>query len=514
MNKKLREGEALYRTIVEDQMELICRFLPDGTLTFVNEAYCRYFDKQREELIGQTFMSLIPDEDRGKAEMHLACLNQDNPVGTMEHRVILPNGEIRWQQWSDRAIFDEQGHLIEFQSVGRDITDYKQTEETLQQRNRELTLLSRASQAFISTLDLDQVLITVLEEVCYLLEVVASAIWLIDTETDELVCRQVSGSRNSQKLRGLRLPPGEGIAGWVAHHSQSLIVADAQTNKYYCKETEQQTGLVLHSILTVPLRARLNVIGVIQVVDTEVNRFGATDLMLVESLATTAAIAIENARLYEQTRRDAETKAMLLAEVNHRVQNNLATIIGLLSIERNYVQTEDRAIMKDLINRVRGLATVHKLLSASDWSPLPLAQLTERVIYTALQALPPDKQVLVKVTPSRIELLPKQANHLALVINELVTNTLKYALSERQVVHITVRIALDDDVVVFEFQDDGPGYPEETLHLERHNVGLYLVQAIVCGDLRGELALRNDPGAVTTIRFAIDQGTVNSGSAP
>ena len=114
----LRESEARYRAIVEDQTELICRFLPSGLITFVNEAYCRYFGKAREELIGQTFMPLIPEDDHQKAEAHFAALSADNPLATIEHRVIMPDGDVRWQQWTDRAIADERGRIIEFAGGG------------------------------------------------------------------------------------------------------------------------------------------------------------------------------------------------------------------------------------------------------------------------------------------------------------------------------------------------------------------------------------------------------------
>jgi diguanylate cyclase (GGDEF)-like protein/PAS domain S-box-containing protein len=127
----LRESEARYRAIVEDQTELICRFLPDGTLTFVNQAYCHYFGKKREDLVGSSFMPLVLEGDQPFVEEQFTSLSLENPVVTYEHRVMLPDGQIRWQQWTDRAIFDEQGRFIEFQSVGRDITEWVRAEEQL-----------------------------------------------------------------------------------------------------------------------------------------------------------------------------------------------------------------------------------------------------------------------------------------------------------------------------------------------------------------------------------------------
>jgi len=362
--------------------------------------------------------------------------------------------------------------------------------------------LAEAAAVVSSTLDIDQVLVTVLEEARRLMGVTASSIWLVDPstgsgqalETGELICRQVIGPQ-SKVVRGWRLEAGQGIAGWVAQTGESLIVPDTWADERHFKGVDQQTRLPLRSILTVPLRVRRGVIGVLQVVDTEVNRFQSTDLVLVESLATTAAIAIENAQLYEQARRDAETKSVLLREVNHRVKNNLSAIIGLLYAERRRARTEDMAayefMMQDLINRVQGLTTVHDMLSASGWAPLSLSDLTIRLIQSALQMLPRGKRVSIDVTPSPIRVTPDQAHNLALVINELATNTVKYTLHERHAAQITVSIGIDDDdgtrTVLVEFRDDGPGYPEEILRLERHSVGLDLMQNIVRKRLRGEL---------------------------
>jgi len=127
--KELRKSEERYRTVVQDMPAMICRFLPDGILTFVNSPYCDYFDKKNEALIGQNFFQFIPEEDQEKVRNHFNSLNQIDPMITYEHQVIAPDGNIRWQQWTDRAIFDEKNRLTEYQSVGRDITEEKLSQE-------------------------------------------------------------------------------------------------------------------------------------------------------------------------------------------------------------------------------------------------------------------------------------------------------------------------------------------------------------------------------------------------
>jgi PAS domain S-box-containing protein len=125
----LRESKAQYQSVVEDQTELICRLLPDGTYTFVNGAYCRYFGHSPEELLGRKFFMFIPPDGRQACIDFLASITPEHPLGMREHQVIAPGGEIRWQQWTDRGLFDSDGRLLEFQAVGRDITERKRAEE-------------------------------------------------------------------------------------------------------------------------------------------------------------------------------------------------------------------------------------------------------------------------------------------------------------------------------------------------------------------------------------------------
>ncbi len=137
----LQESEERYRNIIEDQTELICRFRPDYTLTFINTAYCRFFKKRKEELIGFNFMNLIPDKDRQKVGGHIASLSKEQPVSTHEHQVFLPNGEIGFQQWTNRVILNNEGNVEEYQAVGRDITDLKRAEEALKRAKDNLERL-------------------------------------------------------------------------------------------------------------------------------------------------------------------------------------------------------------------------------------------------------------------------------------------------------------------------------------------------------------------------------------
>lgn len=132
IEQALRESEERYRVIIEDQTELICRFKPDGTLIFVNDAYCRYFIKNRQELLGQNLQTVLA-EIWSQILQSLLTLTKENPVTVQESYIEKPNGETVWLQWNQRAMFNEKDELVAFQMVGRDITATKQAERELRE---------------------------------------------------------------------------------------------------------------------------------------------------------------------------------------------------------------------------------------------------------------------------------------------------------------------------------------------------------------------------------------------
>lgn len=136
MEAALKKSEIRYRAVVEDQTELISRFLPDFTCTFANEAYCRYFGKKREELLGRSLRQLFPEKELPRLEKQLAAMTPEAPAMIHEQKIIGARGDIRWQLWSNRVIFDEKGRVVEYQSVARDITKRRKAETALKKSRR------------------------------------------------------------------------------------------------------------------------------------------------------------------------------------------------------------------------------------------------------------------------------------------------------------------------------------------------------------------------------------------
>lgn len=235
----------------------------------------------------------------------------------------------------------------------------------LARRAQELAMLNKAGQMLTSSLDLNQVLATGLDEVIRLLDVVGASIWLLEPAPGEgpphtsrwLVCREASGARQ-EVVRNWRLAPGQGIVGWVAQNGQPLIVPDVQADGRHFQEVDQRTGISVHSILCAPLQVKNTVIGVLEVVDTRVNRFTADDLTLVEPLAAFAAIAVENARLYAEAKR--------LRDFNEEIVQSIEEGV-LLENAAGYI-TFANTKMTDLL----GIPAAE--LFGQHWTGLPVAE--------------------------------------------------------------------------------------------------------------------------------------------
>jgi len=149
----LKESEERYRSVVEDTPFLLCSFLPGGEITFVNSAYCEYFGKTSEELIGNNFIFLIPEDERQTVLDNIMLLTVDAPTMTHEHQVTAPNGQVHWQRWTNRGIFDEQGRAVFYQSFGEDITDQKKAEQALKESEEHYKMLAERMNDGLSQVD-------------------------------------------------------------------------------------------------------------------------------------------------------------------------------------------------------------------------------------------------------------------------------------------------------------------------------------------------------------------------
>jgi PAS domain S-box-containing protein len=226
----------------------------------------------------------------------------------------------------------------------------------------------------------------------------------------------------------------------------------------------------------------------------------------VEATGTVQDITVRRAA-EEQLNAFADHQRVLVREVNHRVKNNLAAIVEILDLEKDRALAAGRGEVVDvtsgIASRVRALASVHSLLSQSEWRPVRLLDLCDGILAGILNR-EGDGPARVAVGGDPVHVDSVQANNLALVLNELGVNSVKHARRPDGVI-ASLDIADLGDSVALTYSDDGAGFPEAVLDKEgdsaANGAGLDLVRGIVGQSLRGSVELRNGPGALVVIRF-------------
>lgn len=142
-----------YKILAESRDELVACFRPDLTLTYVNEAYCQYFGRPRKEVLDHNFMQFVPQADHDFIKTYISTLTANQPVKIAEHRVVKPDGQICWLEWTDQVLLDEHNQIIEYQTVARDITALKQAEIALAEEREWLAVTLRSIEEGVISID-------------------------------------------------------------------------------------------------------------------------------------------------------------------------------------------------------------------------------------------------------------------------------------------------------------------------------------------------------------------------
>ncbi len=412
----------------------------------------------------------------------------------------------------------------------------KQIGKVLRRHSRELALLNRLGRELTATLDLQQAAERLMQAVIEIIGAEGASVWLWDEKQEGwLACQAITHSQE-HSLADLRLSPGQGIAGWVAQNEESAIVPYAPNDPRFFPGIDAQTGLRTISLLAAPLRIRGKVIGVLEVVNKQNGNFDTDDLALVETLAASAAIAIDNAKLVEALRQHVEElKARsedldaFAHSVAHDLKTPLAKIIGFVEVlEEDYatISEEEARLylntimqsghkMSNIIDELLLLASVRKIEEA-ELEPLDMAE----IVAAAQRRL----TYLTRKRQAEIIMPPEGAWPVALGyapwVEEVWVNYLSNAIRyggrpPRVELGATVQA---DGTVRFWVRDNGPGLtPEEQAQLftpfERldqvrakgHGLGLSIVRRIVA-KLGGQVGVDSQVGRGSVFYFTLQGG--------
>ncbi len=268
-------------------------------ITVMDDATVKYVLERKEPLAVVDALA-----DPRLEAMHHHSLLQRGTVSLMVIPILLRGDVVgvisleadKWREFSEEEIALAQSVAAATGQAWENVRLY----EAAYNRTRYLATLNEIGQAVTSTLNLDRVLVILLEHVRQATNAEACSVALVEESTGDLVFLHAAGE-GSHDVVGMRLKPGQGIAGWVAANREPVLVLEANSDSRFYNNVDEKTGFTTHDLICVPLIARDMVIGVVELLNKREGAFGEGDIRLLESVAAQAAIAVENARLFQRS---------------------------------------------------------------------------------------------------------------------------------------------------------------------------------------------------------------------
>lgn len=387
---------------------------------------------------------------------------------------------------------------------------YEQTDEQLRRKVHELATIHRVTGIIASTLDLDRVLQIITTQAVQLSGAERSCIFELDPARKHLDVLAHYGLHGAD-VSGIHVAVGQCCAGRAVESGQPTRAIDCLYSDEHCfLRQDPMVSSEIHSVLCVPLQVKRKVLGCICIYSSHRHLLSPEQMQLVVTFANEAAIAIDNARLYEETRRGLELKSVLLRELHHRVKNNLANVAGILSLQRRRTKSpEVRYILAESVNRVQGLAATHDLLAHEDVSEARVEDIARKIVGVANANMrPPETHITFEVQTSDMVIPSRAVTILALVLNEMVSNAIKHGMQGMREGKVTVRGYEERNQAVVEVLDTGSGPAETFVEENAEGLGLSLIRNLI-GDIGGQFTLRRTdetpPRTCAEVRFPLER---------
>jgi PAS domain S-box-containing protein len=331
-----------HQAVVNSQTELVCRFLPNGVLTFVNSAYCDRFGKSAAELLGQPLVSLVHPNEQGRVTQQLTeiqTLTPDSPVQTHEHWVWSAVGEMTWYEWIVQGFFNPSGELIELQAVGRDVTRRKQMELELERYHQEQRTLNRILTLSLNAQSTPDVFRCIAEEVRQATGFPIVAIERYDTTRQTMVFEGLCGvdcladpavgewggewiNEQTRECRGacthaptLEFPVAETVSGVVVQTGQALIRHYEPEATVPGDRTSLLRALGIATFVCLPLTVDGRTLGTLSLGHPQWQAVSPSLLEWLQSLSGAIAALLKRQET-ERSLQDSEQRYRLLFESN------------------------------------------------------------------------------------------------------------------------------------------------------------------------------------------------------
>ncbi len=373
------------------------------------------------------------------------------------------------------------------------------------QREKEL-ILSNFSKGIVQSLSVEEVVDFAVDSI---IQAVSPDLIMIFLESNGklILHRKASPSSNLDSSHEYSLKVGECLCGRAAQTMKSVFSSRIESDRRCTLNSCSLAGV--KSFAAIPIVVRNKNIGVLGIASASEKDFSIHKTFL-ETLGGQFAVGLENALLFAQLSEKAEllekevtTKTILLKEIHHRVKNNLNIIASLLSLQLGEVERGKDA--KDAFIESRGriyaMAQVHeKLYETENFSEIEMKSYVENVTNELVATYNIGRSISLEMDLESIYLDINQAVPFGLILNEIITNSLKYAFPENREGIIKISLKKEDRTIVFTVSDNGIGIPETIDPANSDSLGLTLIH-LLTDQIDGTLHISGTEGTEFVIRF-------------
>jgi len=432
----------------------------------------------------------------------------------LTYKIRASDKTIKWVWERGRGVYDEFNELVATEGFITEITEQKLAEEEIINRNKELAIINLIGQSLSKLTERDKLISDICEMLGKLFKTDNLYIALYDSDKNiiSFPYYAIEGKAISTASRNF----GEGLTEFVIKTKKSLIINTAK------HEILGSLGIIPHgkealSVLSSPMIAGEKVIGVITLQDYyNENAFTQSQVETLATIATQAAIAIENSELYTSLKRSLSEKEILLKEVHHRVKNNLQIMSSLIKLQSHYINDKQMLdILKETESRIQSMAIVHsKLYSTQEYEKINFYEYVKNLTDNFWNSYGIKlKNLRFDIRIDNISINIDTAIPCGLIINELVSNSIKYAFpdSRKGTISIILEKTSDDRFYLLTVKDDGIGFMEKMNFDKADTLGIQLVN-LLSKQMNGKLEVKSEKNKGCEFKITLEESVYKARS--
>ncbi|WBL14684.1 histidine kinase dimerization/phosphoacceptor domain -containing protein [Sutcliffiella sp. NC1] len=399
---------------------------------------------------------------------------------------ILSNGSITDEMLADEAKNDPRRLIVDSEEYNFKDTEFYNENDT----KNVLDAVLKAAEFLTSEYELKDVLMLLAKEVTRIMNADGCSIKLIDENTSSIID---DFEYNENKRIKAQLT------------KESILKIAKESDIFYVNKKNKEFESMFENIenvktiICVPVLIRSEVTGIIQISYEQYYVYSKEESKYIAALARHAAIAIEDTRLLG--------RSTLLQESHHRIKNNLQSIVGLITLQKMFVQkTPDLTIddlLDSIISRIKSIASVHNLLSKDKLGRSIIN--VKLIIKEIMELMNSNPDIQIHLDLDDILIPYNKATSIALIINELVMNCYKHAFTDKDSGIIEISCKRMDDYIFLSVQDNGRGFPEDFDITKADSLGLSILNGIVTSDFQGEINFGEKDGSRVEIKLPTDR---------